>query len=384
MNDPLVWLAALTLLVSAVTAIDLIRGLAGVVRLSDCPVLPRGEAPHVTVVIPARNEELNLEAGLSSLLAQDYPSFDVIAVDDRSSDRTGHILDRMEQAHTRLRALHVSELPPAWLGKNHALHLGSTQTDGPLILFTDADVVMDPSVLARAVGHLQRAHLAHLTVWPAFRVPGWLAELTVGFSLLGLLALLKPWKAKQPNSRRHFGVGAFNLVVAGAYREAGGHAAIALRPDDDLMLGKLMKTRGHRQEALDGHALMSVEWYRDLGEMVKGLRKNAFAIVNYNVGAALLMGAALFAVDVWPTVALAFTSGTAFWLNASVWIVGTLTCLSVGGSYGMHRRLAPLYPLAALVMLYILARSVGATLWHGEIEWRGTSYPLDALRGNRV
>src|SRR5690606_29757005 len=127
-------------------------------------------------------------------------------------------------------------------------------------------------------------------------------------------------------SRHHFGVGAFNLVSAEAYRAAGGHRAIALRPDDDIKLGKLLKTRGYRQDVLDGSDLMSVEWYRDLREMVGGLRKNSFAIVDYSLPAAVAFFLLVVVVHVWPPLALLVASGAALWLNAGVWAVGTFTC----------------------------------------------------------
>ncbi|NIP78703.1 MAG: glycosyltransferase, partial [Gemmatimonadetes bacterium] len=106
--------------------------------------LPPGPGPRVTVVVAARDEAGHIAPTVHSLLAQDYPDLEVVAVDDRSTDGTGRILDRLAARQPRLRVLHIDTLPPDWLGKNHALHRGAELASGELLLFTDADVVMRP------------------------------------------------------------------------------------------------------------------------------------------------------------------------------------------------------------------------------------------------
>jgi hypothetical protein len=194
----------------------------------------------------------------------------------------------------------------------------------------------------------------------------------------------RPWKVHDPRSTAHAGVGAFNLVRAELYRRIGGHTAIALRPDDDIKLGKLVKLRGGHQRALLGGGLVRVEWYPSVRAFVRGMRKNSFASLDYKVPklvGALVGGAVL---QLWPFAALLVTTGPLLGLYAV-----TALLLVAPFAINMRRDGAPAwlalgYPLAAAVMLYAMAGSAAAALRHGGIEWRGTRYPLHALRGNRI
>src|SRR5215213_9299160 len=124
METFLLFLAAGTLLLYIAISLEVTIGNRSIAFLENVPPLA-GDLPRVSIVIPARNEEKNLEEALRSILAQDYPNVEIVVVDDRSTDRTGEILDRMAAADPRLKVVHVTELPPGWLGKNHALELGS-------------------------------------------------------------------------------------------------------------------------------------------------------------------------------------------------------------------------------------------------------------------
>jgi hypothetical protein len=194
----------------------------------------------------------------------------------------------------------------------------------------------------------------------------------------------KPWKARDPKSRRHIGVGAFNLVRARAYRAIGGHRPIRLRPDDDLKLGKVLKHAGFRQDLLFGQGAVVVEWYASVGEMVRGLEKNAFAGVGYSVAAVAGSGLALLVLNVWPFLALALTSGPARLLNAAtVAVILLLYAASTRGS-GSSPLGGVLFPVTTLIFLYAVVRSAVLALRNGGIRWRDTFYPLGELRANRV
>src|SRR5690348_2301397 len=125
-------LACVTLFAYLVTAIEITWGNRRISRLENISPLQDQQAPMVSVMIPARNEERGIEAALRSVLGQDYPSFEVLVINDRSTDATGEILARMANASTRLRVIDVHDLPAGWLGKNHALHLGAAQATGAL------------------------------------------------------------------------------------------------------------------------------------------------------------------------------------------------------------------------------------------------------------
>jgi glycosyltransferase involved in cell wall biosynthesis len=338
----------------------------------------------VSIVIPARNEEKNLEEALRSVLALDYDNLEIDVVDDRSTDRTGRILDRMAAAEPRLRVVHVRELPAGWLGKNHALWLGAGKATGDFLLFTDADVVLQPSALRRAVGRMMDDSLDHLTASPGIDRPSVLFEMFIGAFSLFFALFTRPWKVKDPRSPRHVGIGAFNLVRATAYRAAGGHRTIAMRPDDDLKLGKILKGAGFRQEFVFGLGALRVEWYASVGELIQGLMKNAFSGVDYRARAIVGATLAQLLLFVWPFAAIFVIPGPARWLNLASVAVLIALCWINAPLAGVRRWHGIGFPLATLLFLYILWRAMLLTLWNDGIDWRGTHYPLAELKANKV
>jgi glycosyltransferase involved in cell wall biosynthesis len=376
-------LAALTLLVHLATAVEIWRGTRSIRRLAELPPLS-GPLPRVSIVIPARNEERNVEEALRSVLALDYGNLEIDVVDDRSTDRTGEILDRMAAEDPRVRVVHVKELPPGWLGKNHALALGAAKATGDYLLFTDADVVMEPSALRRAVGAMAAGGLDHLTVAPEIERPSLLFEMFIGVFSLFFSLYVKPWKATDPKSPKAVGIGAFNLVRASAYRAAGGHAPIAMRPDDDLKLGKLLKKKGFRQELVFGLGMLRVEWYASVRELVQGLMKNAFPGVDYRLSVVIFSTVAQLIASVWPFLAIFLTLGIVRWLNLGSVLVLLGLCWLNAPLAGVRRWHGVGYPIATLLFLFILWRSTLTILRHQGIDWRGTHYPLAELKANRV
>jgi cellulose synthase/poly-beta-1,6-N-acetylglucosamine synthase-like glycosyltransferase len=383
MTTFLLALAAITLLIHLATAVVIWRGTRSIRFLADQPPLP-DPLPRVSIVIPARNEERNVEEALQSVLALDYGNLEIDVVDDRSTDRTGEILDRMAAANPRLRVVHVRELPPGWLGKNHALELGGRKATGDYLLFTDADVVLEPTALRRAVGAMEAGGIDHLTVSPEVERTSLLFEMFIGVFSLFFSLYLKPWKARDPKSPHHVGIGAFNLVRAAAWRAVGGHQRIAMRPDDDLKLGKLLKTSGFRQEMTFGRGMLRVEWYASVRELIQGLMKNAFPAVDYRLPVVLVSTVTQLTIRIWPFLALFLTSGITRGLNlASVAVLLTLCWLNAPLA-GVRRWHGIGFPLATLLFLYILWRSTLTILWRGGIDWRGTHYPLAELKANRI
>lgn len=158
----------------------------------------------------------------------------------------------MAAADARLRVVNITELPAGWLGKNYALYQGAERAIGELLLFTDADVVMDPSTLAKAVSYLKAGYLDHLAVMPKVYLPSLIPRLFCSAFGIFFSGYIRQWKAKDPASRSFVGIGAFNLVTKEAYKSSGTHRAIAMRPDDDIKLGKLLKKAGYRQEMVLG------------------------------------------------------------------------------------------------------------------------------------
>lgn len=384
MHTFLFWLAAATAALYLAMVVELARATGKLGSLDAVESLADAELPSVSIVLGARDEERNIREGVASMLAQDLPRLELVVVDDRSTDRTGEILETLAAADPRLRVVHVADLPAGWLGKNHALHVGAAEAAGELILFTDADIVMAPDTLRRAASYVQRERLDHLTMAPRVDMPGFLLRAFGVFFSICFVLFSRPWKARDPRSASHIGIGAFNLVRASSYRAIGTHRAIAMRPDDDMKLGKLMKKRGMTQDFLVGVGHISVEWYRTIPEAVRGLRKNGFAGLDYRLSLVILTTLSQLAFVLFPFAALFLTTGPTLLLNA----LAVLLLLGIFGGAAREQR-APVWggiaiPLVSLLFIAVIWNATLYALVHRGIEWRGTHYPLDELKANRV
>ncbi|MBD1401547.1 glycosyltransferase [Pelovirga terrestris] len=380
----LFWVNLGILIIHLLITFELIYAARHLINLRQVTPLAPSQLPSLSIIVAARNEEEQMEAALRSLLLIDYPEFEVIVVNDRSSDGTGNILAQMTINHPQLKTLTIDDLPGGWLGKNHALWQGSRIAGGKLLLFTDADIIMVPETLQKAVSLLEQQQIDHLAVSPGLKMPGMLLTLLAacfGF-FFGLYT--RPWKVADPRNRCHIGVGAFNLVRTCVYRQIDGHRRIRLRPDDDLKLGKIVKDAGYRQQFAYGHELISVQWYGSIKEMIVGLEKNLFAGSDYRIGATvggIAVGLTLF---VWPYVALLLTSGLP-WLLSLLSVLSLSLLLGVSARrFNTTRRQLIGFPFAVLVLCAISLRTMTLNLLQGGIFWRGTFYRLAELRKNRV
>ena len=354
-------------------------------RKFEPPSRPSGRLwPAVSVIVAARDEADGIERAMHSLLSLDYPDLEVIAIDDRSGDATGAILDRLAAGNPRLHVTHVRELPSGWLGKNHALALGAGESRGELLLFTDADVEFAADALRSAVSILEAEGLDHLALGPGLRLPGlWIAACVACFARQFYL-YLRPWRARVPHSSAYIGVGAFNLVRADAYRAVGGHARIALRPDDDVKLGKLIKRAGLRQELRHAPDALRVTWYATVGEFVRGLEKNVLAGLDYRGGLAAAGLAAMLSLETLPWFALAAGDAAARLAAAAAILASVISLAAILLEARGPVAAALLAPAAALLFVYACARSILLTYARGGIVCRGTFYPLAELRRNQV
>jgi GT2 family glycosyltransferase len=374
--------AAGVCLLSVAILLELLPGSRRLAHLDTVPPA-EGPLPRVSIVFGARDEEANIEEAVRSHLAQDHPDFEVIAIDDRSTDGTSAILARVAAGEPRLQVVRVDALPPGWLGKCHALQRGAEAATGEWILFTDADVVMAPSVLRRVLALATRERLDHLTIAPHARMPGRLLEaFTAAFGVFFSL-FTRPWRIPDPSSRAYVGIGAFNLVRASAYRAAGGHAAIRLSVDDDIRLGKVLKRAGLRSALALGQTLIRVDWYPDLCALVRGLEKGVFAGLDYSVVKAVGGTLGQVFLFLWPVAGLAFGGWTAALCGVACVAVAVLY-LDQAYFHGTPLWTVALFPVCGVIFLWILWRSVTRTLACGGLDWRGTFYALPELRGGLV
>jgi GT2 family glycosyltransferase len=340
--------------------------------------------PLVSVVVAARDEADTVAAGLASLRALGGAELEVVLVDDRSTDGTGAAAARAAAGDPRVRLLRVDALPDGWLGKTHALALGAEQAGGRWLLFTDADVTFAPDALARLLAAARAGGADHVAVGPSLELRTWPLALVVNHFLLAFLLYVRPWRASDPRAREAVGVGAGNLVRASAYRAAGGHAPVRLRPDDDVALGRALKRAGARQLFVRGGPAVRVAWYHSLGGLARGLEKNAYAGMEYRAWLAVAAVAGTVALYAGPLAGVLLAHGPARALFAAAAVAQCGTYAAVALRERTRPWLAPLYAVAALVFAGIVARAVWLTVRRGAVEWRGTRYPLDELRRNVV
>lgn len=336
--------------------------------------------PTLSVVVPARDEAATLPAALASLRAQDLPGLEILLVDDRSGDGTGALCDDAARADPRIRALHVERLPDGWLGKTHALALGAERARGAWLLFTDADVRFAPGALRRALAYAEARNLDHLAALPRFVTRGpFIASFVAAFALL-FSVHTRPWRARLPGSGASIGIGAFGLVRRHAYDAIGGHAAIRLRPDDDLALGRRLKHAGFRQEAVFAAGVLEVEWYPSLVAGVRGLEKNAFAGLGFSRRLLVLVVGSLVLTNILPYALVFVAHGPArlTWLAVLATIAAVYAYDAPRGGHSPW--LFALHPIGVAALCWAACASAIKALRSGEIEWRGTRYRLDEVR----
>ena len=211
--------------------------------------------------MPARNEAAKIAATLRSLLDSSGVDLEILAVDDRSSDETGAIMDRMAADHAALRVLHVAELPAGWLGKTHAMSVAAREATGEWLLFTDGDVVFAPEALSRALGFAVASAADHFVLLPTVVLGSFGERVMISFMQVVAIWGPRPWRVPNPRARRDaIGVGAFNMLRREAYEAIGGWEALRMEVVEDLALGYLIKKKGLRQRVALGRGLVRVRW----------------------------------------------------------------------------------------------------------------------------
>ncbi|PYU43887.1 MAG: glycosyl transferase [Acidobacteria bacterium] len=360
-----------------------IRVAYGAVRLpwiKDFAPASDADCPRISILLAARDEEEKLPAALATLMEIDYPDLEVIAVDDRSQDSTGRILERFAAAHPRLRVVHITQLPAGWLGKPHALQKAYAASTGDWLLFTDADVRFKHDALRRAIALVKARNLEHLTLMGDVEMVGFWETVLITFFGMAFHIATDPYRVANPHSRAYVGVGAFQLLKRAAYEASGTHRRLAMEVVDDMKLGKIVKQSGFRSSAGVAQDFVVVRWHAGLGNLVRGVTKNFFAGVGYSVPLVAIAVVALLLMNVAPIFGVFFGQGWTRVFAVAAFVIAL--CFHTGVDIGM--RVSPFYafthPLGALLFSYMLLRSTVVTLKQGGIIWRDTFYPLEDLK----
>lgn len=374
------------------------------------PTTTNGE-PRVSIIVPARNEEEDIRQTLTQLLALDYSNYEVIAADDRSTDRTGKIMDEVaaiekicgagaparvptsaatpeaadKYAHSsRLKVIHIADLPTGWLGKTHAMWTAGHQATGDWLLFTDADVLFKPDAVRRAVTYAEAERADHVVLFPRMIMKRPSERMMIAFFQALFVFGHRPWKVADSKARDHMGVGAFNMVRRSVYDAVGTYRALRMEVVDDMKLGKVIKNAGFAQRNVFGDDLISLHWATGAFGIVNNLTKNFFAVLSFQWLRTVISIIGLGFLNLGPFLGVFLAHG---WAR----IPYAIALISLFGIYhGMsHMSAVPsyyffLHPVSTSLFMYTLLRSMIYTLWNDGIVWRGTKYPLDELRKGMV
>ncbi|MEW6718588.1 MAG: glycosyltransferase [Chloroflexota bacterium] len=342
--------------------------------------------PRVSVLVPARDEAHNIEACVRSLLAQDYPDFEVLVLDDHSVDETRSILEKLAREDYRLHVLDGGPLPLDWLGKHWACDQLARRSTGELLLFTDADTRHSPNMLRDSVAALIAEQADVVTAFPREEVVTWGERLVVPIMGWGILSFLPLWLAYRL-SKPGFSVtiGQFMLFRRSAFEDIGGYKSVRQHLVDDVALGRRILAEGYRWRLLDGTAHVCCRMYRGFWEAVEGFSKNIFAFFEYRILLYLLA---------WSWIAIVFLEPP---FTLFSWYLGMslsqfppgIAAIAVGQSLILWRiaykrfhfpgYLVFLYPISVFLFVLIAMRSMVLTLT-GHATWKGRNLVKPAMR----
>jgi glycosyltransferase involved in cell wall biosynthesis len=353
------------------------------------PVTPSGN-PRVSIIVPARNEEKDIAESLTRLVSLDYDNYEIIAVNDRSTDRTGEIIEEVaaKTATTTgrplLKVIHHRALPEGWLGKTRAMWTAANFASGDWLLFTDADVLFKPDSVRRALTYAEAEKADHVVLFPEMIMKGPGECMMIAFFQAMFVFGHRPWKVADPTTKDHMGVGAFNLIRRSTYQAVGTYEALRMDVLDDMKLGKVVKNAGFAQRNVFGGDLISIRWANGARGVVDNLTKNFFAVLSFQWPRTLVSAFGLAFLNLMPFVGVLFAHG---WARLPYAIaLASMFSIYVGMSW---RSRVPAYyfalhPVSTTLFVYILFRSMFMTLWHDGVIWRGTRYPLEELRKGMV
>ena len=340
------------------------------------------DPPMVSVCVPARDEERGIRACLESLLKQDYPEFEVIVVNDHSTDHTGELIRELAEKDSRLIALDGEELPTGWLGKPFALHQAFQKAKGEILLFTDADPVFEPNALRTAVFTMQERKLDALTLMPKAEF-GSFWERAVQPTIFGFIGSLTRFgKVNSQDHKSAMGFGAFLMFKRSAYEAIGGHEGGKADVLEDVLIAKRLKKAGFKLLVADAKRLFSIRMYYGFREIWIGWRKNMFLAMKRSVARALYYVFMVLAFVLTPYLVLGWNvvvGSDLLWIGLSLFGVSMVSAATIKtcDELGLGRINACLFPIGAVVMAAIMINSMIQVLVFSRTEWRGRVYSVE-------
>jgi len=337
--------------------------------------------PRCSVLVPARNEEDTIGKCAGSLLTQDYPDYQVIVLDDNSTDRTWQILQELSARDPRLILLKGKPLPDDWLGKHWACHQLAQVADGELLVYVDADTYHEPGMLRGAAAAIIDEKAALISALPRQIAVSWSEMLSIPAFYLGMLCGVPLELTRLQRNPLLFAIlGQFLVFRRDAYNAAGGYAAVRCNVVDDIAIGRRIHAMGLKYKLLDGDGLVSCRMYRNFDQVWKGLTKSTFATFNFDPFFLILMWTLVLIFFVSPPIVLGIglaqpqvpmeitiMAGIAVILNIVLWTISHLR-------FHFPLYLVLIYPLSAVFMTVIALASMVLTM-QGKALWKGRSMP---------
>lgn len=334
--------------------------------------------PTLSIVISACNEAESIKQAVSTLLKQDYPDYEIILVNDRSTDETEKIINEIAKKDTRIKPVHIKELPPQWLGKTHAFHIATQRAAGEWILYTDADVHFKQGTLKKAIALALEKKVEHIALLPKPATNSFWLEVLIRTFGLTFLHITKAHNINKPGSNAYIGVGAFNMVKKDALAKTKGFEWLRMEVGDDLGLGLMLHNAGIKTYFALAFNYITLVWYPSIKKMIQGLEKEgAFFSFTNMVFMCLIVWLSVCA----PLVAILCFKISYLWVFGVFAFLSLLLC-AIAGNIKFKDTILPslCIPIGQIILSVILLRSTFLCKLRGGIIWRGTLYKTEDLK----
>ena len=263
--------------------------------------------PKVSVIVPALNEEQYIAKCLDSLVEQDYPNFEIIAINDSSTDRTGEIMDQYSKNDRRLVVIDADPAPKGWVGKNWACYQGYLRSSGDILLFTDADTVHSSQLMTRAISVMMAQKLKALTVVPRLMCNEIWTRITVPMLSIFLHTRFSALRVNDPNTTIGYFFGSFFLITRQTYEKIGTHESVKQELIEDGALGGKVKRGKYEMKMFRGEGDIQAVWARDLETLWNGLRRLVIPMYSQHKNRTILLTVALLFLLIGPFIILPYS-----------------------------------------------------------------------------
>jgi chlorobactene glucosyltransferase len=387
------WILGNTLLIAGFFALtyafyELMRPVKPAIRNTD-------ELPFISVLVPARNEEGKIGRCLASLLAQDYPNFEIIVIDDRSTDNTAQIIQSYVDAdeHKRIKFVHGTDLPSGWIGKCNALAHAVNYAIGEWLVFTDADTYHKTNSIRDSVYYSSKEH-ADLVSFIPMQELGSFPERLIMPVLLSSFLLGDPFHSvNDPQSKRAYAYGQYIICKRSSYFEIGGHQSVRNEIVEDHALGQLFKDKGYKIEVADGRDVYSVRMYTNLTSLWQGWTKNLYSLIDSRVANLLIILLLINSVALFPFVQLLMVCQMIFNGHTDGITMSLLTMITIEfvllafwfdktsqHHAGIDWRNFFMFPLGSLAVSILYLHAAYLVLSGSQVNWKGRRYVVNTAK----